>query len=215
MRLTTMTVDHREVLELLPWYVNGTLVGQERIKVEHHVNECLPCNAALQDERRLRSLVQNQMSLPIGPEHGIKNLLRHLDRGKPRRNFSLDARALGYGLAAALGGAVVWAYFALNSQRLQIAGEFSTLSSTTASATIRIDVVFFETPSSEELNELVADLGGNLITGPSDLGRYTIAIESTTASTLDELLATLRTNPNVRFAGPAFIDSLNEAEEVQ
>jgi hypothetical protein len=53
-----MTVDHREVLELLPWYVNGTLAGGERSKVERHLSECLPCNAVLKEERRLLTLVR-------------------------------------------------------------------------------------------------------------------------------------------------------------
>jgi hypothetical protein len=210
-----MTVEHREVLELLPWYINGTLVGSERAKVERHINDCLPCNAALKEERRLRMLVQNQESVPIGPEHGIGDLLRRVDRGDTRRGLSLNLPVLGYSLAAALGGAVVWAYFALDSEPANNVGEFSTLSSVAESEMTRIDVVFIEEPSPDELNGLVDEFGGMLVSGPSELGRYTIALEARSESMLNEILTTLRSDPNIRFAGRSFVDDSNEAGEAR
>jgi hypothetical protein len=210
-----MTVEHREVLELLPWYINGTLVGSERARIERHVSECLPCNAALKEERRLQSLVQGQASIPIGPEHGIKDLLLRVDCGNERRGFSLSLPTIGYGLAAALGGAVVWAYFALNSDPISSTGEFSTLSSVSESEAARVDIVFFEEPSSDELNALIDEIGGVLIGGPSELGRYTISLAIRSESTLSEILATLQANPKIRFAGRSYAGNASETGEIR
>jgi hypothetical protein len=215
MRVTTMTVEHREVLELLPWYINGTLAGSERDRIERHVSECLPCNAALKEERRLHSLVQDQASIPVGPEHGIKDLWLRVDRGNQRREFSLSLPTVGYGLAAALGGAVVWAYFALNNSPTGSTAEYATLSSVSESEPARVDIVFFEEPSSDELNALIDEFGGVLIGGPSELGRYTIALKTGTESTLSEILTTLQANPKIRFAGRSYADNASETGETR
>lgn len=215
MRVTTMTVEHREVLELLPWYVNGTLGESERNSINRHIRECLPCNAALKEEQRLRTLVHDQKSVPLGPEHGIRNLLRRVDRGDQRPAFTLSLPALGYGLAAAIGGLIVWGYFSLNDAPASNAGQFSTLSSGTESETTRIDIVFIEQPNADELNELVGEFGGVLISGPSELGRYTIALETTSESALGEILTALQSHPGIRFAGRSFVGNSNGNGEDQ
>lgn len=208
-----MADEHREFLELLPWYVNGTLADGERADLECHLHECLPCNAALKEERRLSDKIQNQDSVPIGPEHGINELLQEIDRSEGRRGFSVGLPALGYGLAAAFGGAIVWAFVAFSSGPNSADGEFSTLSAGTPSATSRIDIVFFDEPSPIELERFIADFGGVLVSGPSDLGRYTVALESRSESSLNEILATLRTDPQIQFAGRSFIAESAEARE--
>ena len=47
------TPDHREVQELLPWYVNGTLEGKELESLEPHLADCELCRAEIAQQRRL------------------------------------------------------------------------------------------------------------------------------------------------------------------
>ncbi|MCR4403744.1 MAG: zf-HC2 domain-containing protein [Candidatus Acetothermia bacterium] len=49
----------RKIRKLLPWYVNGTLVGEELAGVEGHLRRCRRCLAEVEDLRRLQAgLVQ-------------------------------------------------------------------------------------------------------------------------------------------------------------
>jgi len=43
---------HDEIVLLLPWYVNGTLRGDERVRVEDHLHSCIVCRRELAAERR-------------------------------------------------------------------------------------------------------------------------------------------------------------------
>lgn len=205
MRVMALAVEHRKILELLPWYVNGTLAERERSELEHHLHECPRCNAALMEERRLSRFVQRQDSVPMLPKNGVRELLRRIDHGGERHSFSLGVPALGYGLAAIFGGAIVWVFIALFPGPRDESGEFSTLTAGTFSAEPRIDVVFVAEPSAAELEQLIAEVGGVLVGGPSDLGRYTIGLEPASESRLNEILATLRADSRIQFAGRSFI----------
>ncbi len=50
--------DEREALELLPWYVNGTLEGEERELVSRQVLASLTCRKELERLRSLHRLIQ-------------------------------------------------------------------------------------------------------------------------------------------------------------
>jgi len=49
---------HRQVEALLPWYVNGTLGDDERVRVEAHLAECPRCQAELASERLLQAALR-------------------------------------------------------------------------------------------------------------------------------------------------------------
>ena len=71
----TSTTEHRTVMELLPWYVNGTLPEAERRSVERHLRECLPCRAALKDERRLAAVLHGRASDNVSMERNFERLV--------------------------------------------------------------------------------------------------------------------------------------------
>jgi len=197
---------HRDVLELLPWYVNGSLGGKETRALEQHLSSCLPCNAALREERRLQSLVSSTEAVPQGPEYGLRSLMHQIDRaerGSRRASRLRGFPVLGYGLAAALGGAVVWVLIAIGQRDIAPA-DYRTLSDAVAPAAPTIDVVFSQPPAPAELDGLLAELDAVLVAGPSDIGRYTLALGPLTDSELDALLARLNADPRLRFAGRSF-----------
>lgn len=49
---------HKETLELLPWYANGSLTDPERARVESHLADCGECREELAQCRDLRECLQ-------------------------------------------------------------------------------------------------------------------------------------------------------------
>ena len=141
---------------------------------------------------------------------------------------------VGYGVAAGLGGSIVWLWFALApvGGMGEGEGEFGTLSATPAtpvgataasttpvtqrsaaappgtapSATPRIDIVFATTPGAAELEAFGREIGATLAAGPSEIGRYSFALDASAAGGIDALLETLRRDPRIRFAGRSYAD---------
>ncbi len=203
---------HREILDLLPWYVNGTLPEQHRAHLESHLRECLPCHAALREERKLHGLLRDQDDLPLGPSHGLNALLDRIDRGqRAARPAAGLAPWLGYGLAAGVGGGIVWILLAVLPVGGPVDGEFATLSATpaaeTPSATPQIDIVFAAAPGAAELEAFGREIGARLVGGPSEIGRYTFALEATAADAVETVLETLRRDSRIRFAGRSYVDT--------
>src|SRR5262245_8367568 len=63
MNLRLFPIDdpsHREAVELLPWFLNGTLDGPERTRVEGHLAECIACKQEAEDLRHLRAMTQRE-----------------------------------------------------------------------------------------------------------------------------------------------------------
>jgi len=65
--------SHREAAELLPWFLNGTLDGLERSRVEGHLAECIACRQEAEDLRHLRAVAQ-----PEDPEAVVTRALSRL-----------------------------------------------------------------------------------------------------------------------------------------
>jgi hypothetical protein len=205
--MTEPPVSHSEVLDLLPWYLNGTLAEPHRVRLEAHLRDCLPCNAALREERKLRGLLLDQDVVPLGPSHGLNALLDRIDqRPRPGRSATPLIPWIGYGLAACAGGGIVWFWLAVAPVDGAGSGEFSTLSTTTASATDvpAIDVVFAAPPVEAELEAFGREIGARFVAGPSEVGRYTFALDGTSVATIETLLEKLKRDPRVRFAGRSY-----------
>ena len=50
-------VKHREIVELLPWYLNQTLQSEERMRVEGHLQGCSLCQQELEELSGLQKVV--------------------------------------------------------------------------------------------------------------------------------------------------------------
>ena len=235
--MTERAPAHREVVELLPWYVNGTLGDDERRRLERHLGDCLPCNAALRDERRLSGLLREQDTVPLGPEHGLNALNARID-GRARAPIGRGFRALpglGYGIAAALGGAIVWFWLGSNPAGVETDPGFATLTTPAADARGDIDIVFAVEAAADAVADAAADAAGDtaaasaanalaafareyelrLVAGPSALGRYTFAVADREPAAIDRLLAALGEDPRVRFAGRAYTADVAEEAGAQ
>lgn len=200
--------DHETANELLPWLVTGTLPDDERRAVERHVRDCLSCRAALKDERRLATLVGQDISEREALNRNFEKLVGRLDRRRDARRFMpRAAAAAAVLLAAVLAGAGAWSVF--GNAGGGAPAEFSTATGSAANAGMRLDVVFAEETTEAEIAALLAELDATIVGGPSELGRYTIRLSGRPLDDdeLAALLARLGADERVRFAGRSFIEN--------
>jgi len=209
-----VTTIHHRTVELIPWYVNGSLPDDERHAVERHVAECLPCRAALRDEERLGGIVRAHGEMPLGTEHGISDLLQRIDAGRPGRGWRPAARvAWGAGLVAAVAVTVAVLPVLRESGDAADSDSFSTLTEPRATDGLRLDIFFEDALSDRDRDEIVRAAGATLVGGPTELGRYTIAIDPAAGTDVDSLIEDLSEDSRIRFVGRNFIDSVEPAPE--
>jgi Putative zinc-finger len=190
---------HRTTLELLPWYVNGTLEGGDRAQVEAHLSACLPCRRELEAQRALQSAVS---VLPQDPElsRALARVHAQLDaaeRGLLRRLWD-GSHPLWRG-AFAVQLALIVALTALLVLRPPPA-EYRTLSAQTgAHDQTGIAVIFKDGRSEQEVRGLLTRLGARIVDGPTVDGAYTLAVD---AAQRDGAIAALREHAAVKLALP-------------
>lgn len=68
--------------DLLPWYVNGSLEGDELRAVEQHLRSCLVCRREVEELRELRG--EMQRAAPKPPPGGLERLMDELEVGRGR-----------------------------------------------------------------------------------------------------------------------------------
>ena len=102
-------LPHSRALELLPWFVNGTLSGAEREGVEAHVRACIACRRELKEQQRLYGAVRARRTADVSAEAGFDRLDRSIDEAAParRRWTTRYATAVPFAIAAAAGVARV------------------------------------------------------------------------------------------------------------
>lgn len=204
---------HDTVVELLPWFVNGTLGEQEETLVERHVHECVQCFSLLQQERRLHGLLGAESPAAIASAvHGFERLRPRLGPdadpagGRPgRRRRRAEGFALAAGLAAIAVTVLIWQ--GLDDAELTGAGGFETLSEPAPAMVRTVDIVFTPELLETEMRSLLRERGAVIVNGPTELGRYTIRLDRVADDVaLDALVEQLRSDPRVRFVGPSFIN---------
>jgi hypothetical protein len=61
-------LSHQQAAQVLPWFVNGTLTGQEHAAVEAHVRDCLRCRSELEQLNRWQGEFSQMMhERPVPP----------------------------------------------------------------------------------------------------------------------------------------------------
>lgn len=204
-------ITHDRAFEMLPWLVNGSLAAEERELVEQHVRACLSCHRELKQQQRLRAALRTQPAVHISAQGGFEKLTRALGtpdlpaaRGRPLPAF---ARFAVVGVAgAALLGALLWLASVPRDGRY--APTFETLATSPAGGSAAVDVIFAQSVTAAEIQQLLIEIDGSIAAGPSDLGRYTVRLEPDAGAgagnanvDVDALLARLQADPRIRFAG--------------
>lgn len=208
---------HQRIWDLIPWYVNGTLPSEERRAVEEHLTGCLRCREEEELCRATREALAAAGEVAPSP-HPVQlaRLLSKVDdleagRGAGRRPFLAALRAflipanpMRAFLAVQLAITVLLVALLVWQQRQpQAQALYRTLSAPEAPRgdTARVRVLFKEDATEREIRELLLRLEGEIVSGPSAFGTYTIEIP-TAGEPSGALLAHLRSQPQVRLAEP-------------
>lgn len=204
-----MNLAHRKFAELLPWYVTGKLPEHERAEIEQHLKECLPCRAALREEQRIHGLIQTEDDIPLSAEHGMSNLMRRIDGRNAKASSWRSPPRFAY--AAAVVAVAIAGTWLLTRPFLPGAGEtdapFTTLTDSEISGGNRIDIVFIDSLAESEIRQILDAADARPVAGPSELGRYTVAVEAASDDELSRIIERLAADPRVRFVGPNYIPS--------
>ncbi|MEM6943502.1 MAG: zf-HC2 domain-containing protein, partial [Pseudomonadota bacterium] len=186
-KMTGADPERQEIWELIPWYVNGTLDGEERARVEAYAATSEQCAAEIRAQRRLATSLEDIAVLDAAAERGWSSLKSRISAEeapppKPRR-FNLDwirwpsfpiALSVPAGVAVAVVLALVWS----GGELQQGPAEFRTLTSGEAHDGPVIRAQLTADGSADALAAAAERLGLALISGPSAGGVYTLAPSS-------------------------------------
>jgi hypothetical protein len=200
-------LSHTRAFELLPWLVNGTLAGPERDAVEQHARACIACRRELKEQQTLHAATRARRTVDVSAEAGFDRLSSEIDATPAaRRRWQLRyATAAPFAVAAAAGVAVLAILLWFTPLPGLDTDRYSTLATTPATSETLLDVVFADTTTAAELQALLDEIGGEIVAGPTSLGRYSVRVAGGHAddAQLRDLLVRLGTDPRVKFAGRA------------
>lgn len=201
----TRTESHgeleRKALELLPWYVNGTLAGEERELVNRQVSSNITCRKELDRLRRLQELMRRDDAEAVATGRAFERLMERINSSDATRRS--QARTAGQKRA--------WAPLALAaSMAMSVAvllwwwaappaapGIYKTLTSpqpTDPGSTV-LRIVFAPGVGETERIALLADHRLRIIGQPADDGVVTLAF----AEGADQaaIVAALKQDPRI------------------
>lgn len=210
-------MKHAALVELLPWYANGTLGGRERRLVEDHLGKCSSCARELEQLGVLSALATEIAAASPDPSMApLDRALDSIDAIDPERVYRpsllvtpfwqkmVDWWASWWQPMPTLARAVVVVQAFLLVVAIGLLGSVwrSTDSLVTAGATrppaeenrVRLLLGFQETASAADVAATIRSLGGTIVAGPSSIGLYTVEIPRPSAgvSELDALVVSLR-----------------------
>jgi anti-sigma factor RsiW len=193
---------HRDVMQLLPRDVNGTLDGTERARVEDHVRQCVACRGELDAQLRLSDMVRGE-SVPPAMAQALARLHGQIDSASPARaraRWPWWQRPSLLGLLVAVQFAVILALLLMTPSE-QVA-PFRTLSAPPSTGLSRdaVVVVFDPAATQQRVQALLGEIDARIVAGPNARGAYTLELP---AGRQAAALERMRAAPDVHFAQPA------------
>jgi hypothetical protein len=180
-------------LELLPWYVNGTLAGKEREEVGRVLRSSLTCRLEHARLTRLQQLMQQDDPEHAATDRAFERLISRIHRQRRWRGLLLR-RAAAVVLVAS--GLALW----WNLDWRSASQDFETLTTpeNAAANVILLRVVFAPGVPEDARRELLASYELEMAAPPTPDGVYTLAVpEGADARAISNAL---RTDPRVVFA---------------
>jgi len=189
------TASRNEVLELLPWYENGTLNDAENEAARVLLSTDLDANRQARELRVLRAALADEPILATNMQVNLRRLNARIDPPPSRRRpwfapFALAAAAL---MVVATG---IGLFFA--GER---AGRFHTLTAPAELPPVPADAVLYRVDvaagvDAAQLAALAGVPGARVLQGPSERGVALLAVPGADA---ESMLARLHADPRLRF----------------
>jgi anti-sigma factor RsiW len=203
---------HARAFGLLPWLVNGTLDATERDAVEQHARTCMVCRRELKEQRHLKAVVGEQPTIHVSAHASLAELDRRLDAtpavSRGAREWGGWYAALQPFAFATAAGIALLAFLLWLTPLPEIgADRYGTLATEAADQQL-IDVVFAQQTTAAEMAALLAEVDGEIVAGPSAVGRYSVRIANGRANDaqLLRIIDRLAADARVRFVGPSLAE---------
>jgi anti-sigma factor RsiW len=228
-RIENTAAEHREIGELLPWFVNGRLSEADRQRVDAHLRVCEACSDELAAQRRIYGVMSVDAGVERMPTAGLKRLrlrIESLDEVGPApaaqdevaRSDTPAASSLRQrrgAIAASIAMTAVGALAALlwnqHERRIAPANYYTVTTTAPQPANTAIRAVFAPTATLSELQELLDDAHLKIVSGPTEAGVYSLAMSGSPSA--DWSLRRLRGHEVVRFAESVVPASATEREQ--
>lgn len=201
--------EHGEASELLPWLVNGTLSGVERVRVERHLAECVACRNEVEHLRALQTFIAQDEADPL-VTHAFERINARLQEVESGLGATRILRWIAIQWRHTppwLRGVVVAQSALLALLTAALLGHpapeyYRTLGATPAQTGLdtQLVVVFNGAASEREVRSLLLRLHARIVDGPSPEGAYTLRVAP---GERQAALALLRREVSVIFAEPA------------
>ena len=212
---------HDEFLELLPWFVNNSLVGKERIKLMAHLSSCAHCRSERDQLQQLQSLISQEDTASPDYVSSFQKLKSRIELAEENRSSTeevfpgsrRDVRWPIFATAASL----LLGIFILSSQTgirsiidgsvggaglVQTQGEFETLSLPMASRGVPhfIELSFQESLKPAGLRDALIQTQSNIVSGPDAAGRYIVRVSVPEHMTDQKYLQSIQAINGVEYA---------------
>ncbi len=188
-------MNHQQITELLPWYANAALKPEERIQVEAHLKECSECARELEQTLELQQAVTAAgEKIPEPSPFQFTRVLARVEAYEREKASSGWWQRVPRFAWMAMAAQLVM-ILALGALLLRRSGDFTT--ATSPSAGPRIVVGFQDGVTEQTVRQIVQEIRGNIVSGPSALGLYTIETPGQNAEALGKLIQKLQQNQRV------------------
>ena len=190
-------MTHREIIELLPWYVNSTLAEQERTGIDAHLAACPDCRKQVETLQAIREAeIELNEAAPVPSPFLLTRALEQIDVLEARPRTWLHALFSWWSPTPRLARAVMAAQLALLVCLAGFTGwrerSFTTLTGPSGSG-VKIVVGFEPGATEEQLRQTLREIDGEIVAGPSALNLYTVRVGAS-AGEVERLLEKLRQN---------------------
>ncbi len=202
---------HQEI-ELLPWYLTGTLPEPERRQVAQHLESCTTCRSELDELTQIqRDLATIYTSQSVPSSQLARSVMAKVDEqarppadqqwtpgsGVDRldqwlRSLFLPQWAPTFVVMLLVAQTTLLVWIGIPSTNPDQVSPRSV-----GAQTARIVVTFHTTATVGQIQSLLQDLHGRIIAGPTDDGRYTIDVLATDPSATQRKIDVLKAQGDV------------------
>ncbi len=181
------TDKDRELEELLPWYVNDTLTGDEAEKVRDYLQRNDRAAAEVEMLRQVRDTVKTQDFASPG-EFGLRRLKSGIE-GEPRKSGTVVPAGRWWRPAMAAAVLVIAVQAGLLLDAWRGGDTYEPAGDRTAAPTVQVQ---FEPDATErDIRRLLNELDIEIVQGPGSVGVYRVASIRDDAD-IEQLAARLR-----------------------
>ncbi len=203
--MTTVDQERQEILELLPWYANGTLSDVETERVRRYLETNADFAAEVDETGALLRTLAEERPTPMLTHDRLDRLLARVDE-EPRRSlqtagvFAAASRwwqnllAPGYRTAAAMAASVAVVAVLFATLQPDTSPDFRTLSSDRPAVSVQVEIA--DGVTAGEAEDLFDEF--SLVAAPEASGQYIVTLpDNTSVSELYDVLQTLRDDRRV------------------